>query len=215
MAHCCAAIYFMNLRGDILIERRYRDDVERDMADNFRTQILNSKGESASLQTPVRTLGSCTFMYLRHADLYILMVTRNNANVMMAFKFMTSLVDLLRSYFEGALNESSVKRNFVLIYELLDETMDYGFPQLTEPAALKSFILQKGVRSELDAATSTQQARNATLTVTGAVSWRRPGLKYSSNEVFLDIVEEVNLLLSNTGGLGGRTPSGTPCCWCC
>eukprot|EP00882_Tetradesmus_deserticola_P024248 GHRQ01026492.1.p1 GENE.GHRQ01026492.1~~GHRQ01026492.1.p1 ORF type:complete len:199 (+),score=73.58 GHRQ01026492.1:323-919(+) len=151
MAHCCAAIYFMNLRGDILIERRYRDDVERDMADNFRTQILNSKGESASLQTPVRTLGSCTFMYLRHADLYILMVTRNNANVMMAFKFMTSLVDLLRSYFEGALNESSVKRNFVLIYELLDETMDYGFPQLTEPAALKSFILQKGVRSELDA----------------------------------------------------------------
>jgi hypothetical protein len=44
-----------------------------------------------------------------------------------------------------------VKRNFVLIYELLDETMDYGFPQLTEPAALKSFILQKGVRSELDA----------------------------------------------------------------
>jgi hypothetical protein len=43
-----------------------------------------------------------------------------------------------------------VKRNFVLIYELLDETMDYGFPQLTEPAALKSFILQKGVRSELD-----------------------------------------------------------------
>jgi hypothetical protein len=61
------------------------------MADNFRTQILNSKGESASMQTPVRTLGSCTFMYLRHADLYILMVTRNNANVMMAFKFMTSV----------------------------------------------------------------------------------------------------------------------------
>jgi hypothetical protein len=52
-------------------------------------------------------------------------------------------------------------------------------------------------------ATSTQQARNATLTVTGAVSWRRPGLKYNSNEVFLDIVEEVNLLLSNTGELDG------------
>lgn len=61
------------------------------------------------------------------------------------------LVDLFKSYFEGALNENSVKRNFVLIYELLDETMDFGFPQLTEPAALKSFIMQKGVRSELDA----------------------------------------------------------------
>jgi hypothetical protein len=50
-------------------------------------------------------------------------------------------------------------------------------------------------------AQSTQQAKNATLTVTGAVSWRRPGLKYSKNEVFLDIVEEVNLLMSSTGGM--------------
>jgi hypothetical protein len=60
------------------------------MAENFRTQILNSK-ETSSIQTPVRTLGSCTFMYLRHSDLYILMVTKNNANVMMALKFMTSV----------------------------------------------------------------------------------------------------------------------------
>jgi hypothetical protein len=57
-------------------------------------------------------------------------------------------VDLLRTYFQGALNESSVKRNFVLIYELLDECMDFGFPQLTEPAALKNFIFEKGVKSE-------------------------------------------------------------------
>ncbi len=60
------------------------------------------------------------------------------------------LVDLFRSYFEGALNEGSIKRNFVLMYELLDEAMDFGFPQLTEPSSLKNFIFQKGVRSEVD-----------------------------------------------------------------
>jgi hypothetical protein len=61
------------------------------MAENFRTQILNSKDSSVSTHAPVRTLGSCTFMYLRHSDLYILMVTKNNANTMMAFKYMTSV----------------------------------------------------------------------------------------------------------------------------
>jgi hypothetical protein len=66
------------------------------MADNFRAQILNNK-EAASIQTPVRTLGSVTFMYLRHNDLYVLMVTRNNANVMLAFKFMSSVRRLARS----------------------------------------------------------------------------------------------------------------------
>ncbi|KAI8472032.1 MAG: Mu homology domain-containing protein [Monoraphidium minutum] len=210
MAHACAAIYFMNLRGDILIERRYRDDVERDMAENFRAQILNNK-EAAAVQTPVRTLGSVTFMYLRHNDLYILMVTRNNANVMLAFKFMTALVDLFRSYFEGALDEGSVKRNFTLIYELLDEAMDFGFPQLTEPASLKSFVFQKGVRSSdsgdslrgtsAKALAAARQAQSATLTVTGAVSWRREGLRYKTNEVFLDVVEDVNLLVGATGGV--------------
>lgn len=63
----------------------------RDMAENFRTQILNSKDTSVGTHAPVRTLGSCTFMYLRHSDLYILMVTKNNANVMMSFKYMTSV----------------------------------------------------------------------------------------------------------------------------
>ncbi len=39
-------------------------------------------------------------------------------------------MELFRSYFEGALDEGSVKRNFTLIYELLDEAMDFGFPQV-------------------------------------------------------------------------------------
>ncbi len=61
-------------------------------------------------------------------------------------------MDLFRSYFEGALTERSVISNFVLMYELLDEVMDCGFPQITEPSSLKQFIFQKGIRSELDQA---------------------------------------------------------------
>jgi AP-2 complex subunit mu-1 len=60
------------------------------MADNFRTQILNNK-EASSVQSPIRTLGSVTFMYLKHSDVYMLMCTRNNANAMLAFKFMSSV----------------------------------------------------------------------------------------------------------------------------
>lgn len=35
--------------------------------------------------------------------------------------------------------------------------------------------------------------------VTGAVSWRREGIKYRKNEVFIDVVEHVNLLMSSKG----------------
>lgn len=33
-------------------------------------------------------------------------------------------------------------------------------------------------------------------TVTNAVSWRSEGIRYRKNEVFLDVIESVNLLVS-------------------
>jgi AP-1 complex subunit mu len=37
------------------------------------------------------------------------------------------------------------------------------------------------------------------MAVTNAVSWRSEGLKYRKNEVFLDVVESVNLLVNVNG----------------
>ena len=46
------------------------------------------------------------------------------------------VVTLFKSYFGGEFSEQSIKNNFVLIYELLDETLDYGYPQVgSNPAA--------------------------------------------------------------------------------
>ena len=36
------------------------------------------------------------------------------------------------------------------------------------------------------------------MAVTNAVSWRSEGIRYRKNEVFLDVVESVNLLVSST-----------------
>jgi hypothetical protein len=41
------------------------------------------------------------------------------------------IVTLFKSYFGGEFSEQSIKNNFVLIYELLDETLDYGYPQVS------------------------------------------------------------------------------------
>ena len=39
------------------------------------------------------------------------------------------------------LEEESIKDNFVVIYELLDEMMDFGYPQTTEPKVLQEYEL--------------------------------------------------------------------------
>ncbi|CAL5219972.1 g1909 [Coccomyxa viridis] len=200
MASACSALYFLNLKGDILIQRTYRDDVERNLAATFRSHILNSRdADNIVNHTPVRVLGSCSFMYMRHGDVYILGVTKQNANVMMAFRFMTNVVSLCKSYFGGEFSEQSIKNNFVLIYELLDEIMDFGYPQIVDASILKQYIFQKGFITEAAKAKREAEAQNATLQVTGAVGWRKDSIKYKKNEVFLDIVEQVNMLTSSKG----------------
>ncbi len=39
------------------------------------------------------------------------------------------------------------------------------------------------------------------MALTNAVSWRGEGIKYRKNEVFLDVVESINLLVSSTGAV--------------
>ena len=50
-------------------------------------------------------------------------------------------VEVFKDYF-GELEEESIRDNFVIIYELLDETMDFGYPQTMESKILREYITQ-------------------------------------------------------------------------
>lgn len=110
---------------------------------------------------------------------------------------------VFKEYF-WELEEESLRDNFVVVYELLDEMMDFGYPQLTETKILKEYItqqsfqLQKQTRSQQLA--GDHQLSGKTPSVgTGVVSWRQEGIKYRKNEVFLDVIESVNLTVNGQG----------------
>ena len=50
------------------------------------------------------------------------------------------VVTLCKSYFGGEFSEQSIKNNFVLIYELLDEIMDFGYPQVGKLVLFVTFL---------------------------------------------------------------------------
>ncbi|POV93904.1 hypothetical protein PSTT_17131, partial [Puccinia striiformis] len=99
---------------------------------------------------------------------------------------------VLSEYFKE-LEEESIRDNFVIIYELLDEMMDFGYPQTTESKILQEYITQESHKLEI-------QVRPP-MAVTNAVSWRSEGIRYRKNEVFLDVVESVNLLVNANGNV--------------
>ncbi|KFY61798.1 hypothetical protein V496_04886 [Pseudogymnoascus sp. VKM F-4515 (FW-2607)] len=105
-----------------------------------------------------------------------------------------AMLALGKGYF-GKFDEEAVKNNFVLVYELLDEVIDFGYPQNTETDTLKMYITTEGVKSER----TMEDSAKITMQATGALSWRKADVKYRKNEAFVDVIEDVNLLMSATG----------------
>jgi len=60
---------------------------------------------------------------------------------------MHKIVEVFTEYFKQ-LEEESIRDNFVVIYELLDEMMDFGYPQTTESKILQEYV-HKSVLAEM------------------------------------------------------------------
>ena len=69
-------------------------------------------------------------------NLFLVATTHLNSNATTILLFLHKLVNVFTDYFT-VLEEESIRDNFVIIYELLDEMMDFGYPQNTETKILK------------------------------------------------------------------------------
>ena len=58
----------------------------------------------------------------------VLAVTNRNSNATNVLLFLHKIIEVFSEYFKE-LEEESIRDNFVIIYELLDEMMDFGYPQ--------------------------------------------------------------------------------------
>jgi AP-2 complex subunit mu-1 len=110
-----SGILIFNQKGENLIFRAFRNDCRPRLADVFRIQVISN----AQVRSPILTLGSTTFSHVKHENIYLVAVTKSNANAALVFEFLYRLVALGKAYF-GKFDEEAVKNNFVLVYELLD-----------------------------------------------------------------------------------------------
>nr|CAI5833939.1 unnamed protein product [Callosobruchus analis] len=186
----CSAIYILDVKGKVLISRNYRGDIDLGVIEKFMPLLMEKEEEG--LLTPILQTTDCTFAYIKTNNLYIVSTTKKNANIALVFVFLHKIVQVMTEYFKE-LEEESIRDNFVVIYELMDELLDFGYPQTTDSKILQEYITQEGHKLEI-------QPR-IPVAVTNAVSWRSEGIKYRKNEVFLDVIESVNLLANANGNV--------------
>ncbi|KAI6175795.1 Adaptor complexe medium subunit family protein [Aphelenchoides bicaudatus] len=176
----CSAIFILDMKGNVIMSRNYRGDVEMSEIEKFMTLVMEQEDEGKV--SPMVQSGELSYIYIKHMNIFLVSVSKKNANVALILSFLYKCVDVFTSYFKD-LEEESVRDNFVVIYEF--------YPQTTEPKILQEYITQETHQLEI--------APRPPMAVTNAVSWRSEGLKYRKNEVFLDVIESVNLLADASG----------------
>jgi len=107
------------------------------------------------------------------------------------------IIDILTEYFKK-LSDSVIRENFATIYQLLDEMIDGGFSSTTEANTLKEMIAVPSLARRVLQGVTGEFAVKQSLP-TGALSkipWRKGNVKYVTNEIYFDLVEQIDAIIS-------------------
>ena len=95
----------------------------------------------------------------------------------------------------GVLTEESIRKNFVLIYELIEEMIDFGYPQVTGTSELSKLIVSEPVPCEGVKIPS----RNIINTNTISSDITKKSIAKVSDEIFVDVIENISVTFNASG----------------
>ncbi|KAG9263179.1 AP-4 complex subunit mu-1 isoform X1 [Astyanax mexicanus] len=200
-------VFILSSKGDHLIYKDYRGEADKDAVSIFYEMVTALSGDQPPVVMSHKDLN---FIHVRQGGLYWVASTKTDASPFTIIEFLNRLAALTKDYC-GSLCEKSVRMNFALIYELLDEMVDYGYIQTTSTDILKNFIQTEAVTSKpfslFDLSNvglfgaETQQSK-----VAPSAAATRPIMSHRSeqggkNEIFVDVVERISVVIGSNGVL--------------
>ena len=115
-----SAFYILDHKGRVLITRAFRADISPNIPDVFNKKMLEY--DEYTIKPILMDKEGHTFFYVRHNNLILVAVTKRNSNSLLVFSFINKFIEVLVEYFKEV-EEESIRDNFVIVYELLDEMM--------------------------------------------------------------------------------------------
>ncbi|XP_074502545.1 AP-3 complex subunit mu-1 [Sebastes fasciatus] len=192
------SLFLINHSGDIFLEKHWKSVISRSVCDYFfeaKEKAVEPENVAPVLQTPHHYLIS-----VYRGKLFFLSVIQTEVPPLFVIEFLHRVADTVQDYF-GECSESVIMDNVVTVYELLEEMLDNGFPLATESNVLKEMIKPPTIlRSVVNTLTGSSNVGDTL--PTGQLSnipWRRAGVKYTNNEAYFDVIEEIDAILDKSG----------------
>ncbi|KAF2299784.1 hypothetical protein GH714_003337 [Hevea brasiliensis] len=91
-----------------------------------------------------RNVDGMNYFHKKVVGLLFVATTRVNVSPSLVLELLQRIARVIKDYL-GTLIEDSLRKNFVLVYELLDEVIDFGYVQATSIEVLKSNVFNEPI----------------------------------------------------------------------
>ena len=186
-------LFILSRRGDSIIYRDFRRDIKKSNDIFFHNVNFISEEE---VPNPLFNIDGINFIYVKTEDLYIVISTLDNASPNYYLEVLDRVMKVIKDHI-GQLNEETIRKNFVLIYEIIDEMIDFGYPQLADTEQVKQFVFTEPI-VDLQNINTIKEMFSRT-TKSNINTQRSIADSSTKNEIYVDIIEKVTCLFSRNG----------------
>ncbi|CAF0756714.1 unnamed protein product [Adineta ricciae] len=193
------SLFIINGAGDVFMEKHWKTVVGKSICDYFfeaQSKCANSEDVPPVIATPHHYL-----VNIFRNNLYFVAVLTNEVAPLFVIEFLHRIMDVFEYYF-GECTETSLKDNYVVVYELLDEMLDSGLPLATETNILEELIKRPNIilkMTKLITGDDTNFGNTLPSSQLSNIPWRRMGIRYTNNEAYFDLIEEIDAIIDRNG----------------
>jgi len=188
-------LFILSLRGDILTFRDFRNTLPKETAHVFFRRVkVPEKGEPKEL--PIFHSDGVQYLHLQSSGMYFVLTSCDNVSPNLGLEILNRLIAIICDYC-GVVTEEAIRKNLLMIYELIDEVIDFGYPQETTTEALTAFVTNSPVLTD-----QTNRSILSELVNNKTVSSRSANQSVAAQkkeDIYVDLFEHLNIIFDGQG----------------
>lgn len=195
--------FILSARGDVIINRDFRSEFLKNTTETFFRNVKLYKGDAP----PLFNIEGINFAYIKKSGLFVVSTYRFDCSPPFVLEILNNICKIIKDSL-GVINEQAIRKNFILIYQILDEMIDFGYPQLTSTQQIKSYITSQPISLvKLETGIDFGKTFNNLFgrTTVPSDSSKKPHLggkddnTKRKNQIFVDVFEKLSILFNSSG----------------
>lgn len=193
-----SSLFALNLSGEVIIEKQFREKIPRSSLEDFWSMYIAPIPVIEDAPSVIQ-YSRFAFIHILRNNVVLLGITTQEVPPMLVIEVLSMIGNTISAYLKE-LTEDSLRENFSVVYQLLEELIQNGYPLTTELHVLEELVppptLENKVRSILEGGKKKGRYLDGQM-----VPWRAQDLKYSTNEILFDFWENMDITIDAEGGL--------------